>query len=500
MADNPSLPVPYGRGAATLPPQPPAPLSPRDTAVARAGMSAVPKDALAPKQSLVPRVGLSGPQALQLQETLIRSGYKVARDGRVGPQTLSAYHAWMNGVPSTKWNGAVARSAAAKVAAGRAALAAKGGQGKPGPGGPSSLSIYSSTSGSKSGGYSASDFGAGTNPAGTPLDEALANQGADLIPTSYAGQAAGLQFDPQIYDTNVQLKRQPLQSAQDLADIKAWYAQVLSSLGTARGRNAAAAAAATGGAGSAGAAILASLGGNANGGAGMVGSAGEQAAGTLAALGQAEDQYQNDLAPLLQDERAGALRNQTNIETKQGQDLANQLASLQGQRGAAKAALLMQIMGQNNGTKDSRLKNLLDIKQYNNTLGQQNFSDNLSAKEAAISAAMSNAQINGLNVQSGVAGASAFKPWGSLAAPDRYQLLQAAANQTGIFDTTGALTTDPVRAAKLVRQWLMANGYSNAANSATPVGASINTLIASLIAGGQNRKAANAAKQAAVNG
>lgn len=359
--------------------------------------------------------------------------------------------------------------------------------------------------------YKASDFTGGSNT-GTPLDPGLAtSMGASLLPTGMADSLAGGQFDPQIQDARVAIARAPQKKAQDLADIKNWYGAVQGSLGKANERNQAAAGTAQKNSGDAAAAVLASLGGSANGAAGMVGEAGAADSNLLGQLGTAEANYQNDLAPILQDEQAGASRNQLNAENTNAQNLALQLASLQGQRGQAKNAALMQIMQANNTTKDNQLQQLLNIKQYNNNLNQQNWSNQLSGKEAAISAAMTGAQIAGLNAQTAQAttAAGGFTPWAKLQAPDRGRLVDAALANVIDPSKAGALlgTMTPDQAMQSARNYLVGQGYTSARQAGNKwvgprnsAAQSMNLLLNQAINGAIARRTANNQAQAAVNG
>jgi hypothetical protein len=208
---------------------------------------------------------------------------------------------------------------------------------------------------------------------GAPVDlrglNAIAAQMGDLIPTQLADQlannAAGLQFDPQIHDVQTQIAQNPRQAAQSQHDIADWYGQVQGAQHTATTRDHAISSAGIDSQKQALAAIISSIGGSANEGSASVGAAGENNIGTLQALGGIQDQYNQDLAPLLKLAQSGAASGQQVKDQNALTALNSQLGDLQGQRGqtqaATRAQTIMQILTQNNATKQQGFTNRLNV-------------------------------------------------------------------------------------------------------------------------------------------
>lgn len=224
-----------------------------------------------------------------------------------------------------------------------------------------------------------------------PVKQLLAQGGlvGKMIPSGYADSIAGMQFDPQIRAAQIQLLRQPRQAEQNLHDIAGFYNQVRQSLGKAAGADSAAAKAASASLGDAAANIVASLGGSANAGSAAVGAAGEDAAGTLAALGNAQDFYNAQLQPLLSAESASQRSSEMARQTALHQDLAAQLAGLQGARGQAKAAAMADILQANNalaqqryGNRTNAAQTLASLLGQNNALAQQQFGNRAGVLQA----------------------------------------------------------------------------------------------------------------------
>lgn len=318
---------------------------------------------------------------LGMQKYLRGKGYNISADGKLGPVTKAALADFLN--PKGKIGDALSQALAGTHITGHrnvAAFNAKFGNAPVKAFRPRGqlLDKHGNDPTPKSArGPVGGGGGGGGRVNLNPLAQIAAGIGA-AIPDSMATSASDQGFDPQIHDLGIQLARAPRDTAQALHDISSWYGQVLSSEHTAGTRDHAMNAAAQGSAKDAAAAIVASLGGSANQGAGLVGAAGENVAGTLAAEGNAQDQYNNDLAPLLKLAQAGALTSQRAKGVASTQDLRNQIADLVGQRGQARLGALMQ------------------SRQYNNTLGQQNFQDQLALENAQLAAQMTGAKVASL--------------------------------------------------------------------------------------------------------
>jgi hypothetical protein len=235
------------------------------------------------------------------------------------------------------------------------------------------------------------DPGALTADAGAvgsvPIDEDLSKSGASLLDGNKLADAlAGLQYDSQIRDLAHQGDVNKLQTTQNESDIGSWYDQALASLKTAGTRDAAITQAGKDSVKGADAAILASLGGDASGGASTVASAQAAGEGTLAALGTAQDQYNQDIQPIVTQERAGQLTGEQAKGTSRAADLAIQLANAKGERGGSVASHLMDIREYNNTIKDNQLQRLLQIKAANSQQDQQAFQNTLAIQQANLAA------------------------------------------------------------------------------------------------------------------
>jgi len=112
----------------------------------------------------------------------------------------------------------------------------------------------------------------GVSAAGTDVNK--------LVPTSYADEIAGQQYDPQIHEALTQQAQGRRDTAQNLANIGGWYKQVQDSLANAAAQDAAAGASTQRDVSSDIQGIIQSLGGSR--GAGVVGAAGANALTSIA--------------------------------------------------------------------------------------------------------------------------------------------------------------------------------------------------------------------------
>jgi hypothetical protein len=349
-----------------------------------------------------------------------------------------------------------------KQANGKAAPAAKGPKPKPVSGGqvtaPGEEGARIETAPTP-GAVDFSDlFGAVNAPTTKVLPEAWANNGAKLFDPKMAEQLAGLQYDTEIRDTGLDRDRMGRTNAQNLTDVGNWYGQVLGAQKTASGRDAAINDAAVDSVRDAGASILSAIGGQANQGAGMVGSANAQAVGTLEALGANQEMFNEDLRPLLESERAGARTREQAQGTSRAQDLAERLASLQGERGKAKAGYQFQIDQANNGIRDNRAQRALQIRESNNGIAQQSFQNALALANAQLGAAMTGVEIQGklADLKAGNAPATSY-PFAKAPVSQRNDAYQQALSS---ISGDGGLTTSVPRAVQLVNQVLAGYGWS----------------------------------------
>lgn len=217
--------------------------------------------------------------------------------------------------------------------------------------------------------------------------------GPKLYDLSLADKMAGGEFDPQIAEQQSQLDRLPRDKAQALADIRNWMGQVTKSQTTAAGRDHAISKAGISSIADAVKAITGSLGGDANAGSGMVAASGADSVGTLTALGANQDQYQQDLAPILNLEREGQL---SSADAKFGNSkkaLLDKLAELRGARGASAATHGLELQQANNGILDNQLQYRTHANEYNNGQGQQDFNNKLALQSAITSSILANAKV-----------------------------------------------------------------------------------------------------------
>jgi hypothetical protein len=176
-----------------------------------------------------------------------------------------------------------------------------------------------------------------------------------LLPTSLAGKVAGLEFDPQIREAQLQQAYGKRDEAQAQRDLSSWYGQVRGSQETAGQRDKAAADSARGSVANELQGIVQSLGGSR--GAGVVGAQGMADLTSLAAQGQSQEQYNADLAPILAGEEAGQHSRQSALASQMASKLAESLINLRGQRGQAEAKALLQILPLNNQARQQNFAN-----------------------------------------------------------------------------------------------------------------------------------------------
>lgn len=223
---------------------------------------------------------------------------------------------------------------------------------------------------------------------GHAIPAADANFGQMFDVNKMAQAMANEQFQPQVNDAQLQVNRDPRQSAQNEADVANWYKQALDAQAKAGQQDQAATQAGVHATDAATQALVQSLGGGANQGSGEVAAAGQNASGTLQALGQAQSNLDSELAPILQAQAAQQRTDQHNIDQTKLENDQQVLRDLQGQRGNAETSAQMQLQSANNSLDQARNQALMGILQYNNSLGQQKFQNELGLTDAQIAAAM----------------------------------------------------------------------------------------------------------------
>ena len=375
-----------------------------------------------------------------LQYFLRNQGYHVTVDGKLGPETKQALHSAIGS--GTIKNPTPAETAAVKgvkgpvlsansfnhmvAAAGNAPYRPLTGTGPKNPG------LLT-----KSGSVNTAGLGGGGNGQGTlnvgPTQKALNASTGKAIPASEslfgtmfdvnkdAAAQADQQYGSQISDANLQLQRDPLQNAQNEKDVQDWYNQVLGAQHAAGNADTAATKAGVDSQNAITQALVASLGGSSNQGAGEAAAAGLNGSNTLQAMGLAQSNLDNELAPILQAQAAQQKVNQAHVDQAKLQTDQQALSDLQGQRGNAEVAAQMQLQGSNNSLAQARQSALQNILQYNNTLGQQKFQNQLGLSDAEIAAMMNgvtiaknNAEANYYNARAAHAGQGAGNTPGQL--------------------------------------------------------------------------------------
>lgn len=301
---------------------------------------------------------LHGLSARQVQRLLRAKGYNLPLDGKMGPQTQAAIDSYINGKSPNQHNAWAARHFGPKpTATGRGGLAGKLLS--------AAANVRGGGGGSKGGGKNAK---APVDPIGQLVNGLLrdANGIGTMIPTDFADDVAGAQYDADISMLQRELDLAPNQEAQNIHDIDSYYGKVLAAQDEARKADTAANDAGVASVGDAVKAIVSSLGGEANEGSAPVADEGKDAVGTLAALGSAQDFYNNQMRPLLEQESAEQKTLSKARSSARRDELLANLLGLKKARGAAKGAAMIDIIGRNNDLAQTRFGNRASLV---NTLG-----------------------------------------------------------------------------------------------------------------------------------
>jgi hypothetical protein len=239
----------------------------------------------------------------------------------------------------------------------------------------------------------------GLNPnVGSTIPLGLAKRGAQAMgPGQIDALVASMMGG---YTTKQQLMQQQQadmgkQNAHNLEQIRHWYDQVVQSQGVAAQRDREFGQAAVQSVQDATQSIVSALGGEANEGSYVAGAAGAENVGNLQAIATIQDQYNADLAPLLQGEAAGQLVREQAAGGQRLKDLRQQLIEMQAQRNTDEANLRFNVWQSNNEILDRRIQTELAIRQANQGLQQQRFSNKAGLAQMQI-AAMAGAQDSAL--------------------------------------------------------------------------------------------------------
>lgn len=341
-----------------------------------------------------------------LQTFLRNKGFDVTVDGHLGPQTKSALRdAIDKGIMKnpTQADLTTIRGMHGQVLGPKAFDTMIHDAGKP-PFLQHPIDAHGNTAGNQMGGLNANAATSGGNGGQAintgPVSKALKFSTGKAIPTADAqfgtpfdvnGVAQAMaqqQFQPQINEQQLLVNRDPTQAAQNLKDVTDWYNQVTGAQQAAGQADTTATNQGVDATNAATKALIASLGGSANQGSGDVATAGQNAANTLQAIGNSQAGLDNELAPILAAQAAQQKQNQANLDTAKQQADQQVLQNLQGQEGNAETSAQMQLQAANNSLDQARQGALQNILEYNNSLGQQKYQNQLGMMSAQIAAAM----------------------------------------------------------------------------------------------------------------
>lgn len=198
-----------------------------------------------------------------VQAKLNAAGYHVAIDGKVGPQTLSAYKAYTTGVHPDAWGEAYSSRTHPSVSPAAHVTPGVVPHGNPG------------------------DVPA-TTPTRTPagVDPAAATDPSLIDPVAAAHAAANGAYDPKIRALARQIADAKAQEGATQGDIKSWYAKLVGDTGGAATANQATTDAALSGHDAAAAGLVAALGGSSSAGAADVAANATIGRTSLESLGQ----------------------------------------------------------------------------------------------------------------------------------------------------------------------------------------------------------------------
>lgn len=229
-------------------------------------------------------------------------------------------------------------------------------------------------------------------PNGKPLSLALAGKGAKtmspaeldaLVKTIVGGESRSSLIESDI-------ERMTKQGEHNVAQIGAWYDQVLASQAKAAERDKQFGAAAVQSAQDVGQAILSSIGGEAAEGAGMVGASTNANVGNLQAMEHIQNQYNEDVRPIFEAEKASQMTREQGASASRLRDLNRQLVETKLQASADEANLRYNVWQQNNAILNSRLDREMAIRQYNQGLPQQRFGNQVTLAQMALAAQAQN--------------------------------------------------------------------------------------------------------------
>lgn len=401
---------------------------------------------LDPKGGTADVQGPGGPRPLNvraLQTFLVRKGYQLAVDGKLGRITKSALADYLD--PSHV-GGTLAQALDGTQITGKRnpknwniLFGAKKGPTK-----PQSKTLDSSGNTTD---LSSTSTAPDTLNDATPVDYRsaqatvpdlgyenpadYAKYGPQLFDVKKLADAyAGEQYDPQIYDTNAQVVNNASDKKQALHDIETWMGQVGASQKTAAARDHAISEAGKGSIADIGKSLVASLGGSSNAGSGLVADSAQQGSNLLTALGANQDQYQSDLAPILSLEKAGQMSSADAKFEASKQALLQRLTELKGARGQAVVNRTGELNDKNNAILDSRMNYATHAGEYNDSQRQQGFNNKLALNQAITNSILANARVISANSN---AQAKADKPakgaFGNSSTSDRQQFASDVLSQ-----------------------------------------------------------------------
>lgn len=214
----------------------------------------------------------------------------------------------------------------------------------------------------------------------------LGNTQTLLDADQYANVQAGLEFDPQIYQTQVDQATLAAQAPKNLEEVQRLYAPVLASQAAGTQQNAAMSASTAAAQDAFVQGLVSSLGGSANAGAGGVAQSGVDSSALIRSLGAIQAGTDANMATNLQTEQAQQVQQQRSKDADRAAALASQMVSLRGQRGAAAAAARLDALKYNNDARNTNFENAEHIREFNQGTEQQNFQNRIAAQNAIIAA------------------------------------------------------------------------------------------------------------------
>lgn len=355
------------------------------------------------------------------QKILRQNGFNVTVDGQDGPQTITAWKAFHQGISSHSWNAAWTAhhsGVMAAAATGTPAAVTNSGGGVPAPAGPTP----------PTGGTPPPP---GYDPTATPL----------IDPQQYAAATANAQYNPQINALVRQIADAKAQQGATQKDIQDWYSKLVGDTGAEATQNNADAQAILGGHDAAAAGLVNALGGSASAGAAEAGAQAGIGRSALEKLGLSNTTLSRNLGTAYAGEGVTALRDQNRQYATDLKTALGQKADLLGAKGAAETSALQSAYAQRTAQQSQQL----DDQIKSNLAGVQ-----LDTAKTNLEGTKLNTQIARWRLQAGIKAAAAtgtpgaVQDWGKLGTSNLSSL--STNMQSGLLGPKGNLAISPVEA------------------------------------------------------